>query len=383
MENTKNIKKNLPLLILMSTITLMAILCELMPSGVLPQMGQAYGVTDSKAGILVGSYAVASAIFGLPLISLTVSWNRKKLLFTLLMGFSISNMIVSLSPNFEIALIGRILGGIFAGTLWPMITAYGMELVDVTDQGKAVTIIMAGITVGMSLGIPFMTWIGTYFGYRYSFFILSISLAVIAFLCDMKLPRIAGEKKTQKNSPFTMLKNDGIILVIILTFLGVGANYGLYTFITNLISDCAYPSVSIAQIFFGIGSVISVVLTMKYIDKYLKFMLAGLYAAGVITMILFYLSRKILVLHAAFVMWGMAFGSLSGIFQTATARQVTEGIAVANAIQSASFNFSIMAGSSLAGVLLDFKGVKPIILFAGIVFFIGFAIAVLKHKKFD
>lgn len=81
MNELRNTKKNLPLLILMASITLMAILCELMPSGVLPQMGKMYGISDSKAGILVGIYAVSSAIFGIYLVSATISWSRKNFYF--------------------------------------------------------------------------------------------------------------------------------------------------------------------------------------------------------------------------------------------------------------------------------------------------------------
>lgn len=50
MENTRNSKKNAPLLLLMATVTLLAILCELVPSGVLPQMSEAFGVSTAKAG---------------------------------------------------------------------------------------------------------------------------------------------------------------------------------------------------------------------------------------------------------------------------------------------------------------------------------------------
>lgn len=382
MNELRNTKKNLPLLILMASITLMAILCELMPSGVLPQMGKMYGISDSKAGILVGIYAVSSAIFGIYLVSATISWSRKKLLFLLLTGFSISNIIVSLAPSFETAIVGRLLGGICAGTLWPMITAYGMQLVDIDDQGKAVTIIMAGITVGMSVGIPFMTWVGNYFGYRVSFFILGISLLIIGVFCHMKLPEMAGEKLSKRNSPFTMLKNSGIIVVIVLTFLGVGSNYGLYTFITNLVSNRSYPDIEIAQMFFGIGSIISVFLTMKFIDKYLSILMISVYLLGAGTMVLFYLCHEIVCIHLAFVLWGITFGSLSSVYQTATARQVKEGVAVANSIQSTSFNFAIMAGSSGAGYLLDNHGIMSIVIAAFGVFAIGLVISLLSQKKF-
>lgn len=382
MENIRNSKKNLPLLILMSSITLMAILCELVPTGFLPQIANNFEISISKSGILVGIYALASAIFGIPLISYTVSWDRKKLLTILLCGFAIANIIVGVSPSFELMILGRMLGGMCAGTLWPMITAYGMKLVDEKDEGKAVTIVMAGITIGMSVGLPIMTWIGTYLGYRAIFLILGILLAIIAILCNRLLPHVSGEKKSKSNSPLTMIKNRGVLLVIILTFLGVGANYGVYTFITNLINDVKYPSVALAQLFIGIGSIISIIFTMKYIDKHLNVLILSLFFLTALTFILFFISKNLILLHIVFFIWGLEFGSLSSIFQTATAHQVTEGTAVANALQSSGFNFSIMIGSTGAGFLLDSIGVSAILFSAFIISILGFAIVILNQKKF-
>ena len=382
MENIRNSKKNLPLLILMSSITLMAILCELVPTGFLPQIANNFEISISKSGILVGIYALASAIFGIPLISYTVSWDRKKLLTILLCGFAIANIIVGVSPSFELMILGRMLGGMCAGTLWPMITAYGMKLVDEKDEGKAVTIVMAGITIGMSVGLPIMTWIGTYLGYRAIFLILGILLAIIAILCNRLLPHVSGEKKSKSNSPLTMIKNRGVLLVIILTFLGVGANYGVYTFITNLINDVKYPSVALAQLFIGIGSIISIIFTMKYIDKHLNVLILSLFFLTALTFILFFISKNLILLHIVFFIWGLEFGSLSSIFQTATAHQVTEGTAVANALQSSGFNFSIMIGSTGAGFLLDSIGVSAILFSSFIISILGFAIVILNQKNF-
>lgn len=382
MENLRDSKKNLHLLIIMSTITLMAILCELMPSGVLPQMSNTFDITSTKASMLVGTYAISSAIFGIPMITLTVSWNRKRLLFILLLGFSISNLIVSLSPGFELALVGRAIGGVCAGTLWPMITAYGMELVDENDKGRAVAIIMSGITIGMSVGIPFMTWIGTNFGYKISFLILSISIAIIALVCNIKLPKVDGEKRSKGNSPFTMLKNKNVLLVLILTFLAVGANYGLYTFITNLVEEFNYSSVSVAQVYFGIGSIISVLITMKFINRHLNILLIALFITGALTMILFYFIRNNFLINLIFILWGISFGSVSTLFQTATAHQVTEGTAVANSLQSSSFNFSIMIGSTYSGMLIDKSGINSVLIISFFVLIIGGILTIINQKKF-
>lgn len=421
----------LGMLLLMSSITALAVLCELVPSGVLPEMAAAFGVSSATCGSLVGSYAITSAICGIPLVTLTVSANRKRLLCVLLIGFALSNCIVGGAGCFEVALVGRALGGACAGTLWPMITAYGMEFVGPLNRGKAVTIIMSGITAGMAVGLPAITWLGTLSNYRVEFFALGIILCLVAALCWLFLPSIPGEARSRDNSIGTMLHNRGVLLVVALTFLAVGANYGAYTFISNLVQElaglcgacgalaggaladgacgtagltggaCGAPSIAQsvapltiaqAQLFFGIGSIISVVATLAFIDRHLWLVTLGMFATGAVSMLAFVLVFAVglaprlaanqvnLVACVAFVLWGVAFGSLSSIFQTATARQVTSGTAVANSLQSASFNCSIMLGSMSAGALLDSGGTKPIMLAAAVVLICGFVLSVAGKK---
>lgn len=406
----------LGMLLLMSSITALAVLCELVPSGVLPDMAAAFGVSSATCGSLVGSYAITSAICGIPLVTLTVSANRKRLLCVLLIGFALSNCIVGGASSFEVALVGRALGGACAGTLWPMITAYGMECVGAGNRGKAVTIIMSGITAGMAVGLPAITWLGTLSNYRVEFFALGIILCLVAALCWLFLPSIPGEARSRNNSVGTMLHNRGVLLVVALTFLAVGANYGAYTFISNLVQELAGAcggsgalagglaggagglagsvttiaplTIEQAQLFFGIGSIISVVATLALIDKHLWLVTLAMFAIGTVSMFAFVLvfavglvaNQANLVACVAFVLWGVAFGSLSSIFQTATARQVTSGTAVANSLQSASFNCSIMLGSMSAGVLLDSGGTKPIMLAAAVVLICGFVLSVAGKK---
>lgn len=409
----------LGMLLLMSSITALAVLCELVPSGVLPDMAAAFGVSSATCGSLVGSYAITSAICGIPLVTLTVSANRKRLLCVLLIGFALSNCIVGGASSFEVALVGRALGGACAGTLWPMITAYGMECVGAGNRGKAVTIIMSGITAGMAVGLPAITWLGTLSNYRVEFFALGIILCLVAALCWLFLPSIPGEARSRNNSLGTMLHNRGVLFVVALTFLAVGANYGAYTFISNLVQELAGAcggsgalasglagaasaagslagsvttiaplTIEQAQLFFGIGSIISVVATLAFIDKHLWLVTLAMFAIGTVSMVAFVLvfavglvaNQANLVACVAFVLWGVAFGSLSSIFQTATARQVTSGTAVANSLQSASFNCSIMLGSMSAGALLDSGGTKPIMLAAAVVLICGFVLSVAGKK---
>ena len=84
------------------------------------------------------------------LISATLAFNRKMLLI----GFAASNLVVGFSSSYAVINAFRIVGGICAGVMWPMIAAYGTRLVPENMQGKAITVIMSGNTLGISIGLP-------------------------------------------------------------------------------------------------------------------------------------------------------------------------------------------------------------------------------------
>ena len=264
---------------LMSSVTFVGMLSELMPSGILPQMAEGLDVSESQIGFLVGVYALASALCAIPLISATLTVNRKKLLLILLIGFAISNIVVAVSSSYYVLIASRILGGICAGIMWPMIAAYGTRLVPENVEGKAITVIMAGNTLGVSLGLPLMTTIGITFGWRTEFLVVGLLVAMISILSYFILPSVEGEKLSRSNSPLAVLKLPSMLIVLLLTFLSVVAHYGIYTYITLLVELIDFiGGIELALLIFGVGSVISVIVTAKYIDAYLRLLIVFMFS---------------------------------------------------------------------------------------------------------
>lgn len=342
------------IMILMSSVTFVGILSELMPSGVLQQMMADLNINAVQAGNLVGYYAIASAIFAIPLVSLTMQFNRKTLLLLLLAGFAVSNIISGLLHNYTIIIILRIIGGICAGVMWPMIAAYGMRLVNEEQHGKAIAVIMAGNTLGISLGMPIMTFIGNEYGWRTEFVALGVVIVVIALISGFALPSTPGEKLTQSSSPFALLKIPAVLIVLLLTVLGVSAHYGVYVFITSLVDEIQLAGgIESALLLFGAGSLISVLLAIKYTDKHLRLLTVAMFALLLISMVIFLIFGGITgVSHFAFFLWGLSFGPLVTLFQAAVSKQIETAKDVATSVQSSTFNLSIMIATSVAGLLL-------------------------------
>ena len=381
-EQTKRVFPWL-IMILMSSVTFVGILSELMPSGVLPLMMADLNISEVQTGNLVGYYAIASAIFAIPLISLTMQFNRKYLLMILLGGFAISNIISGLVYDYTIIIILRVIGGICAGVMWPMIAAYGMRLVGEEHHGKAIAVIMAGTTLGISVGMPIMTAIGNDYGWRTEFIGLGVFIIAIALVSYFALPSIPGEKLTKSSSPFALLKIPAVLIVLLLTLLGVIAHYGVYVYITTLVDEIQLAGgVEMALIFFGVGSLISVLLAIKYTDKYLRLLTIAMFALIIISMVIFLLFGGTKGIgHFAFFLWGVSFGPLVTLLQAAVSRQVDTAKDVATSVQSSVFNLSIMIASSVAGILLGIYSPMSLVYFAIALSVPGIVISFLSKKS--
>lgn len=370
---------------LMSSVTFVGILSELLPSGILPQMAEGLGVADTQVGFLVGVYALASAICAIPLVSATLAVNRKRLLLALLIGFAASNIVVAVSSSYSVIIACRILGGICAGVMWPMIAAYGTRLVSADMQGKAITIIMAGNTLGISIGMPAMTTVGVSFGWRAEFMALGLLVAIIAVLSHFFLPSVEGAKLSKSNSPLAVLKNARMLVVLLLTFLTVTAHYGIYTYITLLVEKIHFPGgIGLALLIFGIGSILSVFGSAKYVDAHLRGLIVSMLVTGALAMALFLaFAGTPGVSHAAFFLWGIAFGPLVSMYQTAVSKLVDEAKDVATSVQSSVFNFSIMIATWIAGLLLTRfpdSGVKGIVYLSLGCFLAAIAVAFMATR---
>ena len=370
---------------LMASVTFVGILSELVPSGILPQMTEGLGVEESEIGFLVGIYAMASAVGAIPLVSATLAFNRKTLLMLLLIGFAVSNVVVGLSSSYTVIIAARIVGGICAGVMWPMIAAYGTRLVPENMHGKAITVIMSGNTLGISIGLPIMTTIGLTFGWRSVFLVLGVIVAVIAVMSYFYLPEVKGEKLSRSNSPLTVLKMPSMLIVLLLTFLSVAAHYGIYTYITLLVELIDFAGgIGLALLIFGIGSVISVVASAKYIDAYLRPLIVLMLGIGGLSMAMFLVFKGSMVIsHAAFFLWGLAFGPLVTMYQTAVTRQVEKARDIATSVQSSVFNFSIMIATWVGGILLisfPENGIKLIVVMSLLCFILAVIIAFLSKR---
>ena len=156
-----------------------AVITELLPVGLLPQLADAFDVGERQVGWWVSAYALVVAGAAIPLTALLARWPRRQALLVLLAVYAASNALILVAPAYWVGLAGRILGGVAHAGIFSVAFASAASLAPPGKAGRAVAIVNAGVAPAWALGLPASTAAGTAWGWRWPF---AAAIAVIVLL---------------------------------------------------------------------------------------------------------------------------------------------------------------------------------------------------------
>src|SRR3954471_9651278 len=108
--SARGIRESLPGLLSLALASCLAVTTEMLPVGLLPEIGATFAVAYSVTGLLVSLYAVMVAALAVPLTIATSRFSRKPLLLATLACYALSSALVAAAPSFVVVGVGRALG---------------------------------------------------------------------------------------------------------------------------------------------------------------------------------------------------------------------------------------------------------------------------------
>lgn len=335
------------------------ILTEAMPAGLLPQMSEGLGVSPALIGQLVTVYALGSLLAAIPLTLLTRGWRRRPLLLLAIGGFALVNSITALSSHYGLTLAARFFAGVFAGLLWALLAGYASRMVAPHLQGRAIAVAMVGAPLALSLGMPAGTFLGTTVGWRLSFAIMTGLTLVLLIWARLLLPDFAGEQADKRLGLRQVLGLPGIRPVLWVTFAYVLAHNILYTYIAPLLVPAGIEGdIDQVLLVFGLSALLSIWLVGLLIDRWLRLLvLISCLLFGLLALALAFWIDSPIVIYSTVAVWGLAFGGLPTLLQTALAKSAGESADAAQSMLVTVWNLGIAGGGLAGGLLLQSWGV--------------------------
>lgn len=159
---------------------------ELLVPGVLNLIADDLHVSVPAVGALVTANALGIAIGGPILTALTVRSDKRTVLIAALVLFIVANLALVLTGSYSLIVAARVLAGATQGLFIGAGFAAGTSVVPPERTGRAMSVVISGVTVSAALGVPLGTLAGQALGWRGTF-VAVVVLAALALVAVLAL----------------------------------------------------------------------------------------------------------------------------------------------------------------------------------------------------
>ena len=357
-------------------------LTEFVIMGILPDVAVSLHISIPKAGHFISAYALG-VVVGAPLLaSISNKLAPHRMLFLLMIWFTVFNTLSAFSETYAVVLALRFLSGLPHGAFFGIGAVVAGKLVGEGRSAQAIAIMFAGLTIANVIGVP----IGTYLGHEYNWSVSFLMVGIVGLLTLASIffwmPEMKVEPRTVDKGKKKGLKNAELWTLIALTTIGTGGFFAWYSYIAPLITQVAHLSenmVSYAMILAGLGMVVGNFLGAKMAELFspLKAVTISLSVMVVILILnsLFAFNPS-MVMVSTFVL-GLVSFTVATPIQMAIIKASKGSEMLGSSMNQSAFNRGNASGAYFAGLPIAYGyGVAAAGLVGALMASLGVAIAV-------
>lgn len=332
---------------------------EFVIAGLLPDVSADLGVSIPSAGLLISAYAIGVAVGG-PLVTIALSRLSRKTALLLLVGaFTAGQLLCALAPGYGLLLGARLLVSIGHGAYFGIAAIAATRIVGPAKSGRAVALLLTGITVANVIGVPAGTAIGNALGWRATFWAVGL-LGLVSFAAIASLvPHSPAEPrhKSALANDIRVLFRPAVYMTFLVIVVAMIGQFALFSFIAPyLIEVTGVPldRVPWLLVLNGVGSTIGVLIGGRLADWKLMptlvgmlLLLAGIYA------VLALAGGNLIVAALGILVWAGASFGFGAPAQTRILKAAADAPNLASPLVPSVFNIGIALGASVGAFALE------------------------------
>jgi predicted MFS family arabinose efflux permease len=226
-------------------------------AGLLAEMAADLDVTVAEAGQLATVFALVSGLSAPPVAIALRRVSRKHLVVGALWMMAVVNLLLAAAPSLTAMLGLRALAGLGAASL-PATSALAAAMAPPERRGRALALVVTGVTAAFLLGVPLGSAAGGLFGWRACFVFAAAMLALAALGIGFGIPNVAAGDLAGAPS-IGLLARPGVARGLATTFLGFTAVFCFAAYIgpaVNQVSRLSGGAVGAMQMVVGLGSIL-------------------------------------------------------------------------------------------------------------------------------
>ena len=341
--------------------TFASVTTEFLPVGLLTNIAAGLGVSEGTAGLMVTMPAVMAAIMGPLLIVLSGRLDRRTVVLVLSALLVVSNALAAIAPNFATMLVARVMLGIVVGGFWTFAPSIVARLVPEALQPRAMSYVLAGISLATVAGVPAGALLGDLAGWRSAFVVSGVLAAVVLAMQLRLLPRMPAQRAIPARDLLKPMLRPAARSVLLVTLLMVTGHFLAYTYLRPMLDQIfgLSPShITAMLLVFGVAGFAGTFVGGRLVGHSLRG--TPLLAAALIAIALLFATTATGGLVGAAIvaaLWGGAFGLVPVAMTTWMQKALPDASEAGQALLVVAFQISISSGAFIGGQIADASGV--------------------------
>lgn len=339
-------------------------------AGSLAAISHEWGLSDGQSARLLAIFGLTFAISA-PLAQVFLGHMMRK--YQVLAGmlvFGLGAFIFAIAPDYTALVISRVVMGLGASLIGPVLVALGAELVTQHERGSAIATILLGVSMASMVGIPLAAWIANGWGARTLFALVALVSVLTALAVWFSVPNIVKGVDIRLRQVGQVLMDGKSLAAFLVVFFITSGVYDMYAFISPMIRDRWQgdtASVSVALTVIGVAGILGNLFVGRAARLYSaeRLLVTGITMLVLDMLLLMILPGKLALLYLLLVLWAFSTDLLWPTQQrriVEIASAATRGISLA--LTSAFMFCGIGFGSAVASWLYPLFGFYGVMLSA-------------------
>lgn len=329
--------------------TLLTVTAELLPAGLLVEIGADTGVETSSVGYLVTAWGVAIAAFSLPLTRATSRLDRRAVLLGSLAVAGLGTLLTAFAPSYGVLVAARMLAAAGHGLFWSQVVVVASALAGAVHAGRAIAVVVAGPTIATVAAVPAFTALGEQAGWRPAFALIGVLAMGAAALLPSALPRLAPADPVEAGHRDASVPP--VVTAAVLGAVVLAAHFAAFTFVGPVLVAANGPTTSVALVVFGATGIAGLLLAPAFVRRFPQLALPATGVALSASLLGVAWSTGPFAVLLAVGAWGVVLGGLPVVFQTRLLALASDAFRpMTGAVMVVSLNLGIAAGAALGAV---------------------------------
>jgi DHA1 family inner membrane transport protein len=324
--------------------------------GLMPNVAQGLGISEPQVGHVISTYALG-VVVGAPLLAiLGARLFRRHLLLLLMAFFALGNFASAMAPDYHTLMLFRFIAGLPHGAYFGVAMLVAASMVAPDQRAKAVSRVLAGLTIAMLIGNPLATWLGQWLSWRWAFGLVGLIALLTVLLVAIFLPL---DRSEPRNNPMRELRDFNrkpVWLALAISAIGFAGMFCVFSYLAPTLLEVTGVSenwIPVGLAAFGLGGIVGNIFGGWLFDKLGFKAIAWLLLWSICVLLVFPFATGSLwtILPAAFAVGTMV--SLSPALQTHLMDVAADAQTLAAASNHAAFNIANALGPWLGGMAIS------------------------------